>query len=247
MCLKFALNYLLGYFTEAALDIFNCHSVVFSGNVLEHNTGSGRANISFRGNSGAVAIGYNNLSPHFTEPVLNVFNCTFYNNSASANGTHQGTQEIVSKGVFTGRGGGMAIYSNESHTVITISITDSVYEGNYARSYGGGLYIFFTETMMVYNNVQIKRTQFISNTARIKGGGLVFGYQISIVDCNFTNNSAVAGGGMFEYDILSNRKNVLHIFSHNNYYLHSHTLFFIQQIISETMPTLRTQSFLINR
>jgi hypothetical protein len=48
------------YFTEAALDIFNCQDVLFNHTVIEHNNGTGiDTTVSYRGNSGGVAFGYN--------------------------------------------------------------------------------------------------------------------------------------------------------------------------------------------
>lgn len=212
------------YFTEAALDIFNCHRVVVSNCVFEHNTGTGRDYTSYRGNSGAVAFGFNNLPAHFITPKMKVDNCTFYNNTAYATFTLHSTSRLLKNGVFIGRGGSMAVYSNESNITITIIITDCMYERNSAQLHGGGLYTFFTEDMTVYNNVLIKRTKFISNTARSTGGGLFIGYRTIVVDCIFTNNSAHAGGGILEYDTNIRENSIFFVIHAYTCIIHMHIL-----------------------
>ena len=101
----------------------------------------------------------------------------------------------------------MAVYINESDTVITILITDCVYDKNYAYANGGGLYFSITQSRKVYDKVVINGTQFTSNVAGRKGGGLLVTFQMTITDCVISNNSAPAGGGIYEYDHSPHRKN----------------------------------------
>ena len=99
------------YFTEAVLDIFNCDYIIINNTLFEHNTGSGIDQISYRGNSGAVAIGYNNLTSN-TFQEIEVSNSIFFNNSANANASFQTSTDIYTNYVYTGRGGALAVYKN---------------------------------------------------------------------------------------------------------------------------------------
>ena len=55
-----------------------------------------------------------------------------------------------------------------------------------------------------HNDIIIKRTQFAGNSAGFGGGGIVILYpELKINDCNITNNSASAGGGIFISNIMS--------------------------------------------
>ena len=164
----------------------------------------------YRGNSGGVAFGYTMPENIITQPKLQVFNSIFRNNCAMAESTfHTSSQSIASK-VFSGRGGSMAVYINGTHNNISIAIKNCTYENNFARYHGGGLYLLIAErtgTSCSLNEVVIERTQFASNKAGIGGGGIVmFNPVMKIVDCNITNNSARAGGGIFVFRSISRKQ-----------------------------------------
>ena len=57
-------------FAEAALDIFNCHHILFNHSLLQDNSGTGIVNASYRGNTGGVSFGYNTLPVNFSSPSL---------------------------------------------------------------------------------------------------------------------------------------------------------------------------------
>ena len=156
--------------------------------------------MTYRGNSGGVAFGYNfpeNISKH----TIQVHNSVFRNNRAIAELTFRTTSQTSTKKIASGRGGSMAIYSNATHHNISITITNCVYENNFAHSYGGGLYVGLDEkidTSSSQSEVLIGRTKFVSNVAGLGGGGLVIVYpETNITNCIISNNSAIAGGGIF--------------------------------------------------
>ena len=188
------------YFSQAALDIFNCKDILFNSTVLEHNRGTGIDTVKYRGNSGGVAFGYN-MPENIAKPILRVTNSTFRNNSAIAESTFHTSSQTVLGRIYTGRGGSMAVYSNASHHNISVTISNCVYENNFAHYHGGGLFLVLAEKVdAVYsqNDVLIENTTFASNTAGFAGGGLVLAYpEANIVNCTVTNNSATAGGGIF--------------------------------------------------
>ena len=83
------------YFTEAALDIFNCQDVLFNHTVIEHNNGTGiDTTVSYRGNSGGVAFGYNMPENTIKLSTLRVFNSVFRNNRAVAVSSFQTSSQI---------------------------------------------------------------------------------------------------------------------------------------------------------
>ena len=147
-----------------------------------------------------MAIGYN-MPGNVSELTLRVANSLFNNNSANAAPIVQTSTQTVNKTIFIGRGGSMAVYCNAYHHNISVIITDSVYKNNFARSYGGGLYFGITEkddSSYSPNEIVIEKTIFASNTAGLGGGGLVlFNIEAKVTDCNITNNTAIAGGGIF--------------------------------------------------
>ena len=147
-----------------------------------------------------MAFGYN-MPESIEKPILRVASSEFRNNSAIAEATFHTSSQTISKRIFSGRGGSMAVYSNASHHNISITISNCVYENSYARSYGGGIYLGLLKKIDAgysQNDVLIEGTRLTSNTAGLGGGGFVLFYpEAKIVDCKFINNSATAGGGIF--------------------------------------------------
>ena len=105
------------------------------------------------------------------------------------------------KRVYTGRGGGCAILTNPS-LPLNGTLEDCVFEENFARSLGGGLYITFDgqlNHLVVLNRVKLSR-----NECRL-GGGLIVGFAIGsnaenvsslfAYNSEFVKNQAKFGGG----------------------------------------------------
>ena len=134
------LNCVFTDFRNAVLDIYNSAHVTIANSNFSNNSGTGNMLLPFRGNTGAVAIGYNNNgSSIFTNPTVLVQNCSFTNNGANASTqSFLTSSNIVAMGVFTGRGGGLGLLINESFHNVTALITDCQFINNFASSFGGG-------------------------------------------------------------------------------------------------------------
>ena len=141
------------------------------------------------------------MPENMTRSKVQVFNCVFRNNSANAESSFQTSNQVIGTRSYTGRGGSMAVFNNASHHNISLTITNSLFENSFSRSHGGGLYIVMAEKYYsgyFHNEILIERTIFNSNVAVLGGGGLVsFSSTMVIIDCIITNNSAIAGGGIF--------------------------------------------------
>ena len=189
------------YFSEAALDVYNCHHTVFADTALEHNRGTGILQISYRGNTGGVSFGYNTLPSHFSTPSLKVSNSTFRNNSATAETVQLSSDQALDGQFFTGRGGALGVFSNESRYDLDVVIVDCIFENNYAQAFGGGLYLLLGG-VTTHHTALVQRTCMHSNIARLGGGGVIIFYfnigplLATFVDCEIINNIGTAGGGI---------------------------------------------------
>ena len=115
----------------------------------------------------------------------------------------------------------MAIFVSESHFTVTARVINCNYINNYASSFGGGLYIFFSG--YTFHNASVENCTYHSNMANLGGGGLMsIGTRGSIsmartlyyTSCHFENNSASVGGGVyFSAKVSEGRSNVGHFTS----------------------------------
>lgn len=178
------------------------------GVIFEHNRGSGISTVSFRGNTGGVSFGFNNLPQQFESPYIHVSDCIFNNNTAAANSVFLTSSQAFARRVFTGRGGALAVFAYESRASINVTIIDTIFNANYARSFGGAMYILPGGRHDSHHNILLQRCSFVSNQAGICGGGVQVTYPtpgqpyhphlVTVIDCNVTNNSApFNGGGMY--------------------------------------------------
>lgn len=157
---------------------------------------------SYRGNTGGVAFGYNTLPSHFSSPTLEVSDCTFWNNSATADNEVLTTNQAYRRRSFTGRGGALAVFCNEAHHDLLVTISDCTFRENYAQSYGGAMYLLLGG-LSTHHKILVKRTSIFSNTAILGGGGVLAAFLnsgpllITFVDCNISQNSGAAGGGIY--------------------------------------------------
>ena len=197
-------DFLCRNFSEAVLDIYNCHNVTLDHISLHNNSGNGRLQESVRGNSGGVAFGYNMLPIQYINPSLTVSNSIFMNNRALR---FLAPEEAETNKVFFGRGGGMALYMNESNQDIHVEITDCIYKGNFARLFGGGIYFVSNSYETTQHVVEINRCQFSDNVGRSGGAGVQVFFLSSgdvmrphsfiLRDCSFERNIGESGGGMY--------------------------------------------------
>jgi len=196
------------FFSEAVLDIFNSVDILIKQCIFFNNTGTGISRISFRANTGAVAIGFNNVQLEDSggrKPHILVSDCNFTRNRATAETFFRSTDVAFASRIFSGRGGGLGLFVNDSQHNITATICDNVFAHNFARSYGGGLFmvIFGQNTQ---NMLEVERNVFESNEGLLGAGGVlmtffsdgVLGYPhtTKISDCSFSGNSGTSGGGL---------------------------------------------------
>lgn len=202
------LLYLHSNFSEAVLDIYNCQNVSILGSSFKDNRGTGKVQIPYRGNTGAVAIGFNDVPQHLSTPCIRIQDSDFLNNRATAQSTFETSNQAFTNQYFTGRGGGLGIFVNESFHNITVTVHDCTFGGNFARSFGGGMYILFNGEN-TQHFIIVERTEIVSNIALKGGGGIQLSYISNgvqatphtgtFVDCSFTANRGEAGGGIYVY------------------------------------------------
>ena len=195
-------------FSEAVLDIFNCADVTIIESTFIDNSGTGISRHSFRANTGAVSIGYNNAPKYFPGIIAKVVQCVFISNRATAANKVRSTNAAFFSRIFSGRGGGLGIFYNESYHNISLTITDSSFENNYARSFGGALYLvrFGEQTQNVYT---LKGNNFNNNVAPLGGGAISNTFFSSGIpdspntllmsDCTFVGNVGQTGGALSLY------------------------------------------------
>ena len=173
-----------------------------------NNTGTGISNSSYRGNTGAVAIGFNNAPDHISFPNVRVSGCNFTNNSATARSQFRGSTQAAASQIFSGRGGALGVFINESFYNISVVISDCRFEHNYARSFGGSMYLILSG-FNTQHTINVDRTQVVSNMAVFGGGGVHISYISSglpgsphmglFTDCLFDGNRGGAGGGIYSF------------------------------------------------
>ena len=102
----------------------------------------------------------------------------------------------------------MAVFCNESHHNIRVTISGCFFENNYAHLFGGAA-IFLLGGFGTHHWILMERTQVVSNVGQIGGGGIQAGFfnsgpeedplLMTFVDCGIYNNSAQAGAGVFVF------------------------------------------------
>lgn len=153
-----------------------------------------------------MSFGYNTLPSNFSSPFLIVQSSTFINNSATAEFLFLTSSRAFFAEVFTGRGGGIGVFINESRHDITVTITDCIFEGNRAKSFGGGLFLLLGG-FSTHHKVFVLNNCFDSNVAEQGGGAIQSSFYnngpqdeplLALYDnCTIRNNTAKAGGGIF--------------------------------------------------
>lgn len=195
-------------FTEAVFDIFNSGNISITDSTFIDNSGTGISRYSFRANTGAVAIGYNNIPTCFPQIAAKVVRCNFTNNRATAKRSFRSTNSAFFSRIFTGRGGAIGVFHNESYYDVTINISDSHFENNYARSFGGAVFLVYFGNGTQEQNF-LERNVFVDNFACLGGGAVLSTFfsngvrerphSALISDCIFIGNGAQSGGALFVY------------------------------------------------
>ena len=164
-------------FTDTVLDIFDVSNVLVDNCTFVNNSNDGGGNASFRGNAGAIAIGYSNDST-YADAMDDVYtivirNSTFINNTAK---TSRPTDEVLIQKIFSGRGGAVALYLPTPNSNVTFTSESNCFMNNRASSAGGAIYAHLSGD---FANVMLH-----------------------VKDCNFTGNVAQDGAGVeFTYDL----------------------------------------------
>lgn len=189
-------------------DIFNSAEVSITNSVFVDNSGTGISRYSFRANTGAVSIGYNNIPTLFPQVSFEVTQCNFTNNRATALKQVKSTNVAFFSRIFSGRGGAVGVFYNESYYDITVRILDNYFENNFARSFGGAVYlVMFGEGTQNINILE--RNVFINNVSPLGGGAIISTFfsngvvgrphSTFISDCTFIGNVGQTGGALFIY------------------------------------------------
>lgn len=140
-----------------------------------------------------------------TDGYLQVNSSTFRNNTTHGLSLYQfgpPHYNYITNSTFLnnsgGPGAGAYVYSTDDvWNQVTLSITDSTFQGNQSTTHGGGLY---TEA-----STSILRSTFDGNTAVGRGGGMIAserpagGAVINVESTTFKNNTAANGAGFANY------------------------------------------------
>lgn len=198
------------YFSQGAVDVYNCLEVTVCNCTFENN---GPVVITkfvpVRGHSGGLSMGfYFPQQPgNRTKLTAVIQGSVFRNNSvrASVSG-RQSTSQLLTRFLITGRGGGCAIIV---HSVISVDVvvTGCMFERNFALSFGGGLYMGWIRVSN--HTTTITHTSFIENTCPGGAGGLELGFgragpgdtanKFFASDLHFIGNMATYGGGTYVF------------------------------------------------
>lgn len=132
--------------------------------------------------------------------TLTITDCSFSDNSATGDGGAVYSEAIATLDTVeflnnSAGGSGGALYVDQAE----LSVTDGDLRDNTAGLNGGGLMVYKGEATL-------RRTNFRNNTASRDGGGAfhqgvnVSGTHLTVVSCDFINNSAGQGGGGLSTD-----------------------------------------------
>ena len=163
--------------SSGALDVYNCQNVTLTDTIfMDNNAISPIADTPFRANAGGIAIGVDEVVPfEGTSVNISILNCSFIRNRAEPPSQNvKSTSQLFVRKIFVGRGGGVGIFIRNNNTVSVI-VRDSDFEGNFATSFGGGMYAFM-EGNVSNHSISVTRSNFINNTSDGPGGGLDTGY-----------------------------------------------------------------------
>ena len=192
---------------SGALNIYNCLNVTVVDTIFTDCINQGRFLEPYRGNSGALSIGFemeSNQSNSYIE------NCTFNASFALGNQTsHTDLVGVSHKNIFNGHGGGLALIFNAT-SGITVHVIGSTFYGNNASVSGGAIMVFLEEDLE-NSDILIKGNYFLENCAD-RGGGITValnrGISLGINSLNvtenyFKSNKAAGAAGL----LVINQKN----------------------------------------
>ena len=186
------------------MDIYNCPTVAVRNCTFEHN---GPVSVTkpqpYRGHAGGLSLGYHQEKTLLPGPYAIVSHCVFRNNSSDSLANIQSSTQLFQRFLFTGRGGGCAFTINPVYS-LNATVEDCLFEDNFARTFGGGLYIGLNG----YSNhtVVVNRVKLVRNWTPLASGGLDVGYlnsdaldatnSVFVYNSEFIENHSGSGGGV---------------------------------------------------
>jgi len=189
---------------HGTLNIFNCENVTVKSCMFTDNNDTAYFNTKpFQGHGGGMSISYNVELAQLNSANVIVSNCKFNNNRADPpDYLFASTNNLMEKSIFSGRGGGLSMPISATFP-LNVVVNNSVFENNFAKNYGGGLFYYLggtngNQTYMIANNT------FRRNKALIGSGAMNFGnfanaapyttLHATIYNCTFKENKANHGG-----------------------------------------------------
>ncbi len=202
-------------FTASAVDLLNMNNIEIENCVFD-NCSTNVGKDQYRGNSGAVSIAFLSTEgedlavANTTLPFTLITNSVFTNNKAILP-PEQSTAQInqaLNNNIYFGRGGSVGIFVQESSLRnISFLIQGCLFDGNFAESFGGGLYLYVAGSN-TNHTFTVENSTFTRNVAGKGsfGGGLQVAMLIQNLDrpptrfdfigCHFEENVADYGGGL---------------------------------------------------
>ena len=164
------LNCMFTNFSESVFDIYNSDHIRIMDSNFSDNAGTGNVLLPFRGNTGAVAIGY--YQNQQTNPTVLIENCSFANNKATiSTESFLASRHSVLNGIYVGRGGAIGLLVYESSYNATAVITNSKFVNNFASAFGGSMYVVVSGSG-TQHRLTMKSCQFINNIGIFGAGGI---------------------------------------------------------------------------
>lgn len=205
------------------MEISNSPFILIDGCQFTNNTSQGIGMERFSGNSGGVAVGYDDSErpAYFRNltPEILVQRSTFSDNRAIADSQFvYGVSYVLSERLYNQRGGAMAVYIGTPGYDVQLVIEECTFERNNAQDSGGAVYmylsgegsqhsIWITETTFVENvgpdGGGLEITQFTNTVAALENPYLVY-----ITNCQFLRNRGRFGGGYKSIQIGTYLNNV---------------------------------------
>ena len=197
-------------YEHGAVNIFNSPNVIVKNCTFDNNTSSSYfTRQPFQGNAGGLSIGYNSelTTVSFTNINIIVTDCSFTNNHAIPPSDLQlSPTQLQARRIFSGRGGGLSIVINIT-SEIHCTVNNSRFANNFAENFGGGFYVFISESSTMDQMYMIENNVFVSNEATYGGACTFVRFSDSAIpegfyqtanfhNCHFVDNTARIGGGL---------------------------------------------------
>ena len=168
------------------MDIFDVSNVLVDNCTFENNSNNGSGSAPFRGNAGAIAVGYYNYSSDdnstdadsIANYTIIIKNSMFINNTGN---TNRPTDEVLIQKVFAGRGGAIALYIPTPNSIVKFTSESNCFMNNRASSAGGAIYAHLSGDLANVT-LHVKDCDFTGNMAP-DGAGVEFTYNLNMSAC----------------------------------------------------------------